>query len=96
MQRSSLMVRLQLQHLAEQGFRGLPVTKSKMPKPHHVAAMNFVPSVQIFIKHQEVRQRYGKVINALRLEYMLLPVIDQLVKPAAGFILPAKPPQRAP
>lgn len=43
-------------------------------------AVNLVSSVQILVKHEEIRQRYRKIIDALRLEYMLLPVINQLVE----------------
>jgi hypothetical protein len=96
MQCRSLVVGIQLERAIEMCARRVPVAEPKVPQSHHVPTVDSVIFVEVLVKYQEVRQRYGKIVHLYVVIEMLLAVLDERLEDCRrllGFakLLPRQP-----
>ena len=86
----AIMVDVQLSCLAQIAHGLLALAHTGIAQGKHVEAVDAVLLIQIGVPHEQVGQRYGKVVHGDRIEDMLLAIVDEFVEEPLGFILIAQ------
>lgn len=76
----SLMGIIHGKQLLRTFFRFVCPSQSLKPQAHHKQAMLPIPLIQVFLKDQQIRQRYRKIIYLYLIAYMLFAIVYQFAE----------------